>query len=104
MKRKQILTFLLLLAMSFQVLHAFAIDALDSHSCEVSEYVVEFSQPISDDITGDICKIHAEFHTAFIIPENIVLTKETSPSEKPLSSVQIYEFSSNQHLLKPPRT
>ena len=90
--------------MSFQVVHAFAIDALDTHACEVSEYVVEFSQPISDDITGDICNIHAEFHTAFLMPENVVLPRDTKVTQNPLTLIQIYEYTSNQNLLRPPRT
>ena len=90
--------------MSFQVLHAYVIDALDTHSCEVSEYVIEFSQPISDDITGDICNIHAEFHTAFLIPQNTFLPKDCTLSEVPQSFIKIYEFTSNQNLLRPPRT
>ena len=90
--------------MSFQILHAFAIDALDTHSCEVSEYVVEFSQPISDDIAGDICNIHSEFHSVFLIPENTVLQTNTQTSENPHSYIKIYKFSSKQNLLRPPRT
>jgi len=104
MKQNKLLTILLLLAMSLQVLHAFAIDALDTHACEVSEYVVEFSHPINDDITGDICNIHSEFHSAFLIPENVVIPKETQASENPNSFIKIYEYSSNQNLLRPPRT
>ena len=90
--------------MSFQVLHAFAIEALDTHACEVSEYVIEFSQPISDDISGDICNIHSEFHTAFLIPENIFLPKGSAVSQKPQSFIKIHKYTSNQNLLRPPRT
>jgi len=90
--------------MSFQVLHAYVIDALDTHSCEVSEYVLEFSQPISDDISDDICNIHSEFHSTYIIPENITLIKEKELSQKPLTLIKTYEFSSTQDLLRPPRT
>jgi hypothetical protein len=90
--------------MSFQVVHAFAIEALDTHSCEVSEYVSEFSQPLSDDIAGDICNIHSEFHSAFLIPENTLIFKDTQVSQTPQSFIKIYEFSSNQNLLRPPRT
>ncbi|MCD6191019.1 MAG: hypothetical protein J7K14_05705 [Sulfurimonas sp.] len=104
MKRKNILTFLLLLSMSFSIVHAYAIDMLDTHECHVSEYVEEFSQPINDDISGDICNIHAAFHTSVIMPENIVISKKNSSYEKPQSFVKIYEYQSNENLLRPPRT
>ncbi len=32
--------------MSFEVVHTFAIDILDTHKCQVSEYVEEFSQAV----------------------------------------------------------
>ena len=102
-EKKKYTHFLLLMAMSLQVLHAYAIDALDTHACEVSEYVVEFSQPISDDIAGDICNIHAEFHNTFLVPENLVLSKEKQLSQSPQSFIKIYKFTSNQNLLRPPR-
>jgi len=92
------------MAMSLQVLHAYAIDALDTHPCEVSEYVVEFSHPISDDITDDICNLHASFHNVFLLPENILLPKEREASHNPQLSIKIYKYSSNQNLLRPPRT
>ena len=102
MKKNKLLTFLLLLAMSFQVVHAFAIDALDTHSCEVSEYVVEFSQPISDDITGDICNIHSEFHNTFLVPEQILIAQKVNFSQKPSTKLLSYEYTSYDKTVKPP--
>jgi len=43
---KKILTLVLLFVMSFEVVHAFAIDILDTHKYQVSEYVEEFSQAV----------------------------------------------------------
>ena len=102
MKKNRLFTFLLLIAMSFQVLHAFAIDALDTHACKVSEYVIEFSQPISDDITGDICNIHAEFHIAFLIPEHVLVTQKVNISQKPSTKLLSYEYISYDNTVKPP--
>ncbi len=100
--KKKILTFVLLLAMSFQVVHAFVIDALDTHACEVSEYVVEFSQPISDDISGDICNIHSEFHNTFLVPPQMFLSHKITISEKPFSKLLSYEYISYDYTVKPP--
>ena len=90
--------------MSFSIVHAYAIDMLDTHECHVSEYVEEFSQVAHDDVDGDICKIHAAFHTSVIMPDNIVMPKKNSANEKPQSFVKIYEYQSNKNLLRPPRT
>ena len=88
--------------MSFQVVHAFAIDALDTHACQVSEYVVEFSQPISDDISGDICNIHAEFHNTFLIPEQFFIVQKVNISQKPFTELLSYEYTSYDNAVKPP--
>ena len=104
MKRKDILTFLLLFTMSFQVLHAYVIDALDTHSCQVNEYVHEFSQSSSGDTQKhDICDIHFEFHTAFIIPQNVTIKQTDYLQEKPYSLINDYEYDASRNFLKPPR-
>jgi len=90
------------MAMSLQVLHAYAIDALDTHACEVSEYVVEFSQPLSDDIAGDICNIHAEFHNTFLIPEHFFIAQKVNISQKPFTELLSYEYTSYDNAVKPP--
>ncbi len=102
MKKNRLLIFLLLLAMSFQVLHAFVIDALDTHSCKVSEYVIEFSQPISDDITGDICNIHSSFHNVFLLPNWVQTVSKINISQKPFTTCFSYEFSPYNKIVKPP--
>ncbi len=38
--------FSFIVCMSFAVVHTFAIDILDTHKCQVSEYVEEFSQAV----------------------------------------------------------
>ena len=96
------MTFLLLLAMSFQVLHAFVIDALDTHSCAVSEYVTEFSQSINDDFHGDICNIHSEFHNPFLLPQEIKISNKINISEEPFTTFSSYEFPPYDTTVKPP--
>ena len=103
MKRNKILTFLLLLSMSFSVVHAYAIEMLDAHESHISEYVLEFSQPTQGDTKDDVCNIHAGFHISFIVPENIIVSQKTNSSERPLSLVKIYKYQSNENLLKPPK-
>ena len=103
MKNKKILTFLLLLAMSFQVLHAYVIDELDTHACAVSEYVLEFSQPVNFDEPNDICNIHSEFHISFLVPKNLTLSQEISLQEQPFSHLVSYDYDATKTFLIPPR-
>ena len=104
MKTRKIVNFLVLLAMSFSTLHAYAIDLLDSDHCEVSEYVQEFSQPGDHDQSGDICQIHHEFHIAFVMPEVTIIPTEPHFSSAPMSTLAIHDFTSLKNFLKPPIT
>ena len=102
MKTRKIVNILLLLAMSFSSLHAYAIDLLDSDHCEVSEYVQELSQPSDHDKSGDICQIHHEFHIAFVLPEVTVVPNEPQFSSAPISTLFKHDFQSQKNFLKPP--
>jgi len=88
--------------MSFQVLHAYAFDMLDSHPCNTSEYVAEFSQVDDLAITHDMCSIHAEFHLVFVIPEHFNVSLAQIPSENPFSTPKEYNYDSKQDFLIPP--
>ena len=100
--KKNILTLILLFAMNFQVLHSFAIDILDTHQCQVSEYVQEFSQAVHLDKSNDICDIHASFHLAFVIPQNIKLTQTQKINEMPYSHLISYDYDATKTFLIPP--
>jgi len=104
MKNKNILTLVLLFVMSFQVVHAFAIDMLDTHQCQVSEYVDEFSFNLADEYKNDVCSIHAGFHHSFIIPEYTYLVSDKLIKELPQAFIESYEYDGTKNFLKPPRT
>lgn len=104
MKLKKLLNILVFMAMSFSVLHAIAIDELDTHRCNVNEYVQELSHPLSDIANGDICNIHSFFHVPFIIPTSINIFKAKHSCEKPQLLSKIYEYISYDNFLKPPIT
>ncbi len=88
--------------MSFSVLHAFVIEALDTHACQVSEYVHDMSDQTEEFSEGDICHIDHFFHISFIIPELQIELCYQNFSQKPLSRNKIYEYSSYDNFLKPP--
>ena len=102
--KNRLLTFLLLLSMSFNIAHAYVIEALDTHSCHVSEYVHDINDNLKNDTAedDDICHIHHFFHIAFILPEiNSELLHEVF-TLKPYSNTKTYEFNSYDNFLKPP--
>ena len=104
MKTRKLVSILLLLAMGFSSLHAFAIDFLDGEHCEVTEYVQEFSQANAHDQNGDICQIHHEFHIAFVLPEITLLPKKAHFSSATISTQAKHDFQSQKNFLKPPIT
>ncbi len=68
---RKIWTLLLLLSMSFSVVHAYAFSAIqDDHCSSVHEYVQELSTPIDH---GDLCDIHFEYHVSYLLPEYFML-------------------------------
>ncbi len=87
--------------MGFNVVHAYVIEALDTHPCQVSEYVhdVSGSSEIADD---DICHLHHFFHIAYILPEIDVKLSHKTFDVKPYSNIRIYEYNSYDNFLKPP--
>ncbi len=103
MKNKNVLTLVLLFVMSFQVVHAFAIDMLDTHQCQVSEYVDEFSSSGELEYDGDVCSIHASFHHSFLVPQNLELTQTQKLQEQPYSHLISYDYDATQTFLIPPR-
>jgi len=102
MKTKKLLLIVLLFVMGFEVVHAFVIESFDTHHSSVYEYVDEFNQPKGDDLSGDICSIHYEFHTAFVIPENNPFFLLPLPTQTPESEMTLYEYDTFHNFLKPP--
>ncbi len=104
MKTRKLISIVLLLAMGFSSLHAFAIDFLDEDHCEVSSYVQEFSQSSDHDEQGDICKIHHEFHIAFVLPEITLLPLKIVGTSQPIATLVKHDYQTYHYFLKPPIT
>ena len=104
MKKNKLLTLVLLFAISFSTLHAFAIDYLDTNSCNVGEYVEEIANESThyNHKSGDVCSVHYLFHTAFIIPAYQDFISEMSIEDKPLSKQVPYTYNRLKNFLKPP--
>jgi len=65
---KKFVTLVLLLSVSFQILHAFAFVEIEKNVCTVEEYTQELSEPTN---YGDVCDIHFEYHHSYILTDNI---------------------------------
>jgi len=102
MKTKNILTILLLLSISFSIIHAYAIEILDTDKSHLSEYILETSHTDTQH-DDNVCDIHNAFHTVFILPSNIIVDKDISTSQKPIFTPKNYTYNSLQNLLRPPR-
>ncbi len=101
MKRKNVLVLLMLFLLSFNMLHAYVLDVLETHKCGVPEYVHDFSV-LDEHIDGDICHMHAAFHTACILQKNIIVLETSYRSHTPSFFGQIYTYTPYNNFLKPP--
>ncbi len=104
MKNNKLVTLVLLFAISFSTLHAFAIDFLDTDKCNVSEYVEEIANESAhhDHESGDVCSVHYLFHTAFLVPVHVEFISEINTEDKPLSTQSSYTYNNLENFLKPP--
>ena len=93
---------ILLMAMSFSSLHAYAISFLDEDHCSVSEYVQEIETANLSEFSGDVCDVHHEFHTLFLLPEAAVLLTEHQNIPTEISPAESYTFYFQNNFLQPP--
>jgi hypothetical protein len=105
MKTKKLLSLLLLFALSFSIIHEFAIALYeDSHShCDVVHYIKEFSEPVCDtDDQNNLCVSHYLFHISFILSNPVKLITGKQVSSVPKSNSFFYPTLIPQTFLKPP--
>jgi len=93
---------ILLLAMSFSSLHAYAISFLDEEHCSVSEYIQEIETASLSEFSGDVCDVHHEFHTLFLLPEPAVTLAEHQHITTEISLTESYTFFFQNNFLQPP--
>ena len=102
MKKRKLVSILLLLLMSFSMLHAFIISFLDEHHHDVTEYIQEFYQLSSHDEMGDVCDIHHEFHMVYLLPELTLLQAQVLLGSSLVIHPLSYQFQTVNDFLKPP--
>lgn len=99
MKLKSIITFSILLALSFSILHEFAFAEFEEKHCSVSEFVSELDAPSN---CGDICDIHFEYHQAYMFPPKKFYIQNVDRISKSIILKESYDFSINLDLIIPP--
>lgn len=99
MKEKKLVLLVLLLVMSFSLVHEFAFAYFDDDHCTTSEYIAELEGPTEH---GDICDIHYEYHNAYILPQNNTVLHEIRISYKQVSRDYSYLFKTYSKTIKPP--
>jgi len=105
MKKNKFIVLLLLFAISFSTLHAFAIDFLDTDKCNVSEYVEEIANESAhhdEHESGDVCSVHYLFHIAFILPSSEDFISSKFLHDNPLFTHLNYNYNNKENFLKPP--
>jgi len=101
MKFKNILTFSILLALSFSIIHEFAFAAFDENQCSVSEFINELDAPTGSD---DICDTHHEYHHAIMITINEPNIDSIYIHDNITKYKKDYFFLNSVDLFRPPRT
>jgi len=104
MRIRQLVTIILLMSMSFSMLHAFAIDLLDDDHCSVSEFVHEIDQMSGHDLSGDVCDMHYAFHIPFVLPETTQVTLQHQCLQTQFGPAKTYSFQLLNRILQPPKT
>lgn len=99
MKLKSIITFSILLALSFSIMHEFAFAQFDEEHCSVSEYISEFEAPNN---CGDICDTHYEYHQAYMFPSKTISIDAVNKTSELIIKKESYAFSINLDLIIPP--
>jgi len=99
MKLKNIITFSILIALSFSIVHEFAFAAFDENQCSVSEFISELDAPTGVD---DICDIHYEYHQAFMYSNMDISIPEIDKISELQIKKETYNQKITQDLVIPP--
>ena len=110
MKIKSFITFSLLFAISFSIVHEYAFAFYDDEHCDTTEYVQEFQGPVAHDIDShessahedDICDTHFEYHQAFLLLPDTALLQEHALRSNLIPVKETYQFQTNLKSIKPP--
>lgn len=98
MKQKKIII-IILFFMSFSVIHEYFFALYDKEHTSISEYVYEQIKPTDH---KDLCDVHFEYHTQYILPNTDTLLTDKTQTQLPYYKESEYNFHIISSFLKPP--
>ena len=104
MIKRKLIHIVLLMVIGFSNLHAYAIDFIDTDHCNIEEYVHEFTQNSTLDISDDICDVHHAFHIPFLLPELNVFISKKHQKDALFSDPSKHDFQNFESISRPPIT
>lgn len=99
MKLKSIITFSILIALSFSIVHEYAYTFLDDEQCSVNEYVAELDAPTGVDA---LCDTHHGYHNIDTFAPNNTSMQDMEKISELILQNESYYFSINLELVIPP--
>jgi len=97
----KVCSFLLLIAMSFSLVHDLAFVVLDEEHCSVKEYVSELTIPNAE-ANCDICNTHFEYHISYILPLNMSLLPKVYRDQTSFVNNILFASHNSFNFFKPP--
>jgi hypothetical protein len=100
MKRNKYVAMLLVLILSFSLLHSFVAEERHQH-IDTHECVVELEQPSHSD-SQHAHVFHCEFHHLYILSDNMAIFGSERISSSPSFGPKLYAYYRINRLIKPP--
>jgi len=101
MNVRKLCSFLLLIAMSFSLVHDYEFVHLDDEHCSAQEYVHELTLP-SSELDGDIHTTHFDHHISYILPLNISVLSKIDKNNASFTNNTLFTSYNSFDFLKPP--
>ena len=102
---KKLINIIILISISFSIAHGVVLDTHQDNHCSVSEFVAEFSEPITHEIeehNGDLCNSHFMLHFSFILPTNFYLVEVDYPNTNLPINPFTYNYIYLDNTFRPP--
>ena len=99
MKFKNMITFSILIAFTFSIMHEYAFATLDENQCSISEFVAELDAPTGHDA---LCDTHFEYHNTYVLNDYDIATININKISQIIPYKDNYSFTLNLDLIIPP--
>jgi len=101
MNPKKVLSILLLVAMSYSIVHDYAFLFHDDHH-SVQEYISQLETPATDSVGADLHDTHYEYHMSYIFESKLVFFSDMEKAGAIFRHNEIVHSRNSFNFLKPP--